>query len=217
MSTDRPSGTAHSSTWIACAVDPLAFRVFFPPQFAFAAGEPDDGFPLGALLSLPHADSSTAPMARKHSAAPDRLRLKTTPSNGRVRAASRPTTVSTCSCTAATPPVNVSRWVAGVRGFVGCPALNQTLDLIGWNRFTGRVSTEHGAPQWGKKSQMKVTVDQDTCASSGNCVMHAPAVFDQRDEDGVVVLLVGEPPAEHGEATLKAAASCPAQAIHVEE
>lgn len=100
---------------------------------------------------------------------------------------------------------------------VGRPALNQTLDLIVSKRFTGRVSTERGAPQSGKKSQMKVTVDQDTCASSGNCVMHAPGVFDQRDEDGVVVLLVGEPPAEHGEATHKAAASCPAQAIHVEE
>ena len=79
------------------------------------------------------------------------------------------------------------------------------------------MSIEHGAPQLGKKSQMKVTVDQDACASSGNCVMHAPVVFDQRDEDGVVVLLVGEPPAEHGEPTRRAAASCPAQAIHIEE
>ncbi len=47
--------------------------------------------------------------------------------------------------------------------------------------------------------------------------MHAPEVFDQRDEDGVVVLLVGDPPAEQDEATRKATASCPAQAIHVEE
>ncbi|ARG59636.1 ferredoxin [Mycobacterium kansasii] len=64
---------------------------------------------------------------------------------------------------------------------------------------------------------MKVTVDQDICASSGNCVMHAPAVFDQRDEDGVVILLTAHPPAEHAEGARKAAAACPAMAIHIEE
>ena len=35
---------------------------------------------------------------------------------------------------------------------------------------------------------MKVTVDQDKCVSSGQCVLNAGAVFDQRDADGVVVL-----------------------------
>jgi ferredoxin len=64
---------------------------------------------------------------------------------------------------------------------------------------------------------MKIKVDQDICASSGNCVMQAPAVFDQRDEDGVVVLINDDPPAEHAEATRRAAASCPALAIHIEE
>ena len=64
---------------------------------------------------------------------------------------------------------------------------------------------------------MKVRVDQDVCASSGNCVMQAPAVFDQREEDGVVVLLNDDPPAELAEATRKAAALCPALAIHIEE
>ncbi|GFG66725.1 ferredoxin [Mycobacterium kubicae] len=64
---------------------------------------------------------------------------------------------------------------------------------------------------------MKVTVDQDICASSGNCVMNAPEVFDQRDEDGVVVLLTPHPPAEQHEAARKAAAFCPALAIHIEE
>lgn len=64
---------------------------------------------------------------------------------------------------------------------------------------------------------MKVTVDQDLCASSGNCVMNAPEVFDQRDEDGVVVLLNADPPADQAEAARKAAALCPALAIHIEE
>lgn len=64
---------------------------------------------------------------------------------------------------------------------------------------------------------MKVTVDQNICASSGNCVMHASELFDQRDDDGVVVLLNDHPSAEQGEGARQAAAACPAQAIHIEE
>ncbi|BCO34412.1 ferredoxin [Mycobacterium heckeshornense] len=64
---------------------------------------------------------------------------------------------------------------------------------------------------------MKVTVDQDKCASSGNCVMRAPEIFDQRDEDGVVVLLDPNPPAERADDARDAAANCPALAIHIEE
>ena len=64
---------------------------------------------------------------------------------------------------------------------------------------------------------MKVTVDQDICASSGNCVMNAPELFDQRDEDGVVVLLNANPSAEQSESVRRAAAQCPALAIHIEE
>lgn len=64
---------------------------------------------------------------------------------------------------------------------------------------------------------MKVIVDENICASSGNCVMNAPEIFDQRDEDGVVVLLNANPPAELAEDARRAAASCPALAIKIEE
>ena len=49
------------------------------------------------------------------------------------------------------------------------------------------------------------------------CVMSAPDVFDQRDEDGVVELLIAEPGPELAEDTRKAAAACPAMAIQIEE
>jgi ferredoxin len=62
-----------------------------------------------------------------------------------------------------------------------------------------------------------VTVDQDRCVSSGMCVLNASAVFDQRDDDGVVELLIDQPGPEHAEETRKAAAACPAVAIHIEE
>lgn len=64
---------------------------------------------------------------------------------------------------------------------------------------------------------MKIIVEQDKCASSGNCVMYAPEVFDQRDEDGVVVVLDEQPPDEQTDNARKAEASCPARAIHIEE
>lgn len=47
--------------------------------------------------------------------------------------------------------------------------------------------------------------------------MNAPEVFDQRDEDGVVVLLNENPPAEYAEGARRAAALCPAMAIQIEE
>jgi ferredoxin len=64
---------------------------------------------------------------------------------------------------------------------------------------------------------MKVTVDQDKCVSSGQCVLNAAQVFDQRDADGVVVLLNDDPPADQADNVRRAAAACPAQAIDVEE
>lgn len=64
---------------------------------------------------------------------------------------------------------------------------------------------------------MKVTVDQDKCVSSGQCVLNASEVFDQRDEDGVVVLLEPTPGPDHADNARRAAAACPALAINIEE
>lgn len=64
---------------------------------------------------------------------------------------------------------------------------------------------------------MKVSVDVDRCVAGGQCVLLAPEVFDQRDEDGVVVLLDETPgPAMH-DAVRESAMVCPATAIHLAE
>jgi ferredoxin len=62
---------------------------------------------------------------------------------------------------------------------------------------------------------MKVTVDEDRCIGAGQCVLSSPEVFDQRDEDGVVVLRRDDPPAESHEDVREAARVCPALAIEV--
>ena len=47
---------------------------------------------------------------------------------------------------------------------------------------------------------MKVLIDQDKCVGSGQCVLAAPTVFDQRDEDGIAVLLTETPTEDAGRA-----------------
>ncbi|MFD9670077.1 ferredoxin [Rhodococcus sp. NPDC059968] len=64
---------------------------------------------------------------------------------------------------------------------------------------------------------MHIEVDEDACVGGGQCVRAAAEVFDQRDEDGVVVLLADSPPAELHEAAREAAMLCPAAAIRVTE
>ncbi|CAM02117.1 ferredoxin [Saccharopolyspora erythraea NRRL 2338] len=64
---------------------------------------------------------------------------------------------------------------------------------------------------------MKITVDEEKCCGAGSCVLAAPEVFDQRDEDGVVVLLDAEPAENLHAAVREAADVCPAAAIALSE
>jgi ferredoxin len=64
---------------------------------------------------------------------------------------------------------------------------------------------------------MHITVDESKCCAAGQCVFAAPEVFDQREEDGIVILLDSDPPEEQWESALQAAAVCPALAIVVQE
>ena len=65
-------------------------------------------------------------------------------------------------------------------------------------------------------STFKVHVDEDLCIGAGQCVLVAPAIFDQDDKGLVILLDVTPPPALH-EAARKAAKLCPARAITIEE
>ncbi|MGP8300743.1 ferredoxin [Streptomyces inhibens] len=64
---------------------------------------------------------------------------------------------------------------------------------------------------------MKILIDEDKCVGAGQCVLAAADVFDQRDEDGIVILLDAVPPNALLPQVQDAAARCPALAIEVVE
>jgi ferredoxin len=64
---------------------------------------------------------------------------------------------------------------------------------------------------------MRVEVDVPKCVGSGQCVLLAPDVFDQREEDGMVVLLDERPPVDLHDAVREAAVVCPAAVIRLVE
>lgn len=66
-------------------------------------------------------------------------------------------------------------------------------------------------------SAVRVTVDSSTCIGSGNCVWRAPAVFDQRDEDGTAVVIEPSLPEALHELVREAERHCPTGAIRVDE
>ena len=64
---------------------------------------------------------------------------------------------------------------------------------------------------------MKVSVEADKCVSAGHCVLAAADVFDQNEDDGVVIILDDEPAPKHYDAVRQAAQLCPAAVIRLSE
>jgi len=62
---------------------------------------------------------------------------------------------------------------------------------------------------------MRVELDEPKCVAAGQCVMASPEVFDQRDDDGVAILLEERPADELLDGVREAVAICPAAAIRL--
>lgn len=63
---------------------------------------------------------------------------------------------------------------------------------------------------------MRVVIEQARCCGAGQCVLAAPDVFDQREDDGIVILLQENPPEELRAAVMQAIKVCPTLAIRLE-
>lgn len=68
-----------------------------------------------------------------------------------------------------------------------------------------------------KGGVMRVHADRGLCIGSGQCVMNAPDVFDQDEDEGHVWLKTDTPPPELAGDVRRAAAMCPAMAITTTE
>jgi ferredoxin len=64
---------------------------------------------------------------------------------------------------------------------------------------------------------MRITVDKARCIAAGQCVLKAPQVFDQDEQDGIVILRTENPAPELRESAKLAARVCPSEAITVHE
>ena len=62
---------------------------------------------------------------------------------------------------------------------------------------------------------MRITADTDICISAGMCALTAPEVFDQADDDGLVAVLLPDPPDELQEAAAEAVRLCPSGALDI--
>ena len=71
------------------------------------------------------------------------------------------------------------------------------------------VSTELAGP-------VRVSADRSRCIGAGLCVLSAPEVFDQDDDEGLVAVLDAQPAGDHRDAVETARELCPAKAINVQ-
>jgi ferredoxin len=61
----------------------------------------------------------------------------------------------------------------------------------------------------------RVAADREVCVGAGQCVLTAPEVFDQDEDDGRVVLLDDRPEGERAESARRAVWLCPSHALSV--
>ncbi|MFF4614507.1 ferredoxin [Nonomuraea jabiensis] len=62
---------------------------------------------------------------------------------------------------------------------------------------------------------MEIKADTTVCIGAGMCALTVPAVFDQSEDEGTVVLLQKVPPAELEDGVRRAVTLCPSGAISV--
>jgi ferredoxin len=60
---------------------------------------------------------------------------------------------------------------------------------------------------------MEIKANTQLCIGAGMCALTVPQVFDQSDDEGLVVLLEPNPPADLEEAVRRAVNLCPSGAI----
>ncbi|RKT19398.1 ferredoxin [Streptomyces sp. 1114.5] len=64
---------------------------------------------------------------------------------------------------------------------------------------------------------MQIRTDADRCIGAGRCFLAAPALFDQNDHDGTVVVLVEQVTGDQVEGARAAVDDCPTRTLSLIE
>jgi ferredoxin len=64
---------------------------------------------------------------------------------------------------------------------------------------------------------MKIIADTGKCVGAGQCVLTEPALFDQSEDDGTVIVLNDAPEGDLVEKAREAVLICPSQALTLKE
>jgi len=64
---------------------------------------------------------------------------------------------------------------------------------------------------------MRIIINRSRCMAAGQCVLKSPHVFDQDEQDGIVILLSENPAPEFGDSVRLAARVCPSEAITIHD
>ena len=64
---------------------------------------------------------------------------------------------------------------------------------------------------------MRIEINRSKCIAAGQCVLKAPQVFDQDEQDGIVILRTENPAPELKDSARLAARVCPSEAITIRE
>jgi ferredoxin len=64
---------------------------------------------------------------------------------------------------------------------------------------------------------MKIIADTGKCVGAGQCVLTEPALFDQSEDDGTVIVLDDQPEGDLVEKDREAVHVCPSQALSLQE
>jgi ferredoxin len=62
---------------------------------------------------------------------------------------------------------------------------------------------------------MRIDINAVKCVGAGQCVVAAPEVFDQDEDNGTIILLNDSPSADQAEPVREAAMMCPAGVIEI--
>lgn len=74
-----------------------------------------------------------------------------------------------------------------------------------------------GATAGAAAAAPRIEVDRSVCCGAGMCTLTVPEVFDQDEADGLVLVLLPEPPARTHDAVRMAVRLCPCSAISFRE